>query len=89
MASAKAKSKKSRFVIVKEKPHEFYPKKPSNMSFANWNALFKPRFEIKFGSMVLYRESTLKKAQATKKWLEREWEKGEKKSKVKTKKRRK
>jgi len=31
----------------------------------------------------------LKKAQATKKWLERKWEKGEKKSKVKTKRRKK
>ena len=39
--------------------------------------------------MALYRESTLKKAQATKKWLERKWEKAEKKSKVKTKRRKK
>ena len=85
----KAKSKKSELVFVKEKPHEFYPKKPSNMSSAKWNALYKPHFEIKSGGMALYRESTLKKAQATKKWLERKWEKGEKKSKVKTKRRKK
>ena len=39
--------------------------------------------------MAYYRETTLKKAQATKKWLERKWEKAEKKSKVKTKRRKK
>ena len=60
------------------------------MPSAKWNALYKPQFEIKArGGMAYYRETTLKKAQATKKWLERKWEKAEKKSKVKTKRRKK
>ena len=82
---SKISKKKSGLVIVKEKSHKFYPKKPSNMSSAKWNALYKPQYLLgrkrkthpdgTVTGMDYYRETTLKKAQATKKWLERKWEK--------------
>ena len=86
----KSKSRKSGLVIVKEKPHPIHSKPPYN---------FKPQYVVQqkpktmadgtIRGMAYYRETTLKKAQATKKWLERKWEKGEKMSKVKTKRRKK
>ncbi len=70
--------------IRKEKPHEIYPIKPANMATSKWNALYKPAYLVQqtrvdypdgtHTGMAYYRESTLEKAKASKKYLERKWE---------------
>jgi len=79
---SKISKKKSGLVIVKEKPHPIHSKPPYN---------FKPQYLVQqkpkthpdgtVTGMAYYRETTLKKAQASKKSLERKWEKEAKNSK--------
>ena len=84
----KKASEKSKFEIRKEKPHEIYPTKPANMTKSKWEALYKPQYVVQekqrtmpdgtVRGMAYYRETTLKKAQATKKALERKFKKSKK-----------
>tara|TARA_R110002020_G_scaffold227602_1_gene438284 strand:+ start:958 stop:1386 length:429 start_codon:yes stop_codon:yes gene_type:complete len=84
----KKASEKSNLEIRKEKPHEIYPTKPANMTKSKWEALYKPQYVVQekqrtmpdgtVRGMAYYRETTLKKAQATKKALERKFKKSKK-----------
>ena len=81
ISTARRAYKNSGLEIRKEKPHHLYPTKPSNMSKAKWNTLYKPQYLVQQKQrtmpdgtvlgMAYNRETTLKKAKDTKKFLER------------------
>ncbi len=81
----KTKKKSWNLEIRKEQPHEFYPTKPKNMSAKKWKILYKPQFLVQqkqkiskdgiVTGMAYYRETTMKKAMASKKALEKKWNK--------------